>query len=99
MNDLTYEQVRKEKKRLLILEISEAVYLLVLYLLFYLVGYPNYISIIFVDVVPFIFTMFEFYPVIDLFNRKFMFTLKEALLFLGFIIVISAYITGMFLLR
>ncbi len=98
-SNISYEQLIKERKRLFVLLIIEAADLLACYLLFYLYVLPVWAFAVFVLALPFGLTMFEFYPFIDLFNKKIMFTEKEGLLAAFSLLDLAAYITGMFLLH
>lgn len=98
-SNISYEQLIKERTRLLILLLVETADLLACFLVFYLWALPMWAYIVFVLVLPFGLTMFEFYPFIDLFNKKVMFTKKEGLLAAFSVLVLAAYITGMFLLH
>lgn len=98
-SNISYEQLIKERKRLFVLLIIEAADLLACYLLFYLYVLPVWAFAVFVLALPFGLTMFEFYPFIDLFNKKIMFTKKEGLLAAFSLLDLAAYITGMFLLH
>jgi hypothetical protein len=90
-----------EKKNLLLLllETLDALDLGLCTVFFFLYGLPTWAFIAFVAVVPFCFTVAEFYPTMDLFAKKKMITARDISLIALFFLTSVYYVICLFLLH
>jgi len=92
---------KREKRNLYlgIMEIIELVLLLITTIISYSSGLGIYVYTFVVGVVPFILTVLQFYPTMDLFKRKGNMNKVEWAELIGFVVVLVFYIVCLYLLN
>jgi len=92
---------KREKKNLYlgIVEIVELFLLLIMTIISYSVGLDVYVYTFVVGVVPFVLTVLQFYPTMDLFKRKGNMNRIEWAELIGFVLILIFYIVCLYLLN